>query len=195
MNQESVKKINVWYLLSYIFVPIVVTAICYLFGYLFFRDGGMGAVILFMVPPLLSVLWWIFGGRMIFRVKRKKMMRELERDGFQPNHTFDSDGYTVIVDIGHGKLAILSFWNPFRSYVLPASRITKIWTDDGKTGAGFMTGSSRVSFLFIIDGISIRVNTFTSNKRWRMDSDYILTGISKADMMVEVLKEAKERSV
>ncbi len=195
MNQEKIKKINVPYLLAYIFVPIAVTAVCYLFGYLFFYDGGMGAVILFMVPPAVSILWWIFGGRMIFRGKRKKLMRELEQSGFQPNHTFDSDGCTVIVDIGHGKLALLSFWNPFQSYILPASRMGKIWTDDGKGGAGFMAGSSRVSFLFTIDDIRIRVNTFTSNQRWRMDSDYILTGISKADMMVEVLKEAKERSV
>ncbi len=194
MNQETIKKINVPYLLSYIFVPIAITAVCYLLGYLFFYDGGMGAVILFMVPPAVSILWWVFGGKMIFRGKRKKLMRELEQSGFQPNHTFDSDGCTVIVDIGHGKIAVLTFWNPFQSYVLPASRITKIWTDDGKTGAGFMAGSSRVSFLFIIDGIRVRVNTFTSNQRWRMDSDYILTGISKADMMVEVLKEAKERS-
>ena len=62
--------------------------------------------------------------------------------------------------------------------------------DDGCSGAGFLKGSSRVSFLFVVDGIKIRVNTFTSNKRWRMDSNYILTGISKADMMVDVLKSA-----
>lgn len=195
MNQEKIKKFNVPYLLAYIFVPIAITAVCYLIGYLFFRDGGMGAVILFMVPPAVSILWWVFGGRMLFKSKRKKLMRELEQSGFQPNHTFDSDGCTVMVDIGHGKLALLSFWNPFQSYVLPASRMGKIWTDDGKGGAGFMTGSSRVSFLFTVDDVRIRVNTFTSNQRWRMDSDYILTGISKADMMVEVLKEAKERSV
>ena len=121
-------------------------------------------------------------------------MKELEHSGFRPNHTFDSDICTVIVDIEHGKLALIFFWNPFQNYILPASRITKIWTDDGKSGAGFMTGSSRVSFLFQVDGVKIRVDTFTSNKRWRMDSDYILTGISKADVMVEVLEQAKQRS-
>ncbi len=195
MNSEPLKKKNLLYLLSYICVPIAVTAVCFLLGYLFFRDGGMGAAILFMVPPALSLLWWMFAGKMIFKGKRKNMMRELERSGFTPNHTFDSDGSTVVVDIEHGKLAMLFFWNPFQSYVLPASRISKIWTDDGKAGMGPLAGSSRVSFLFTIDGVRIRVNTFTSNKRWRMDSDYILTGISKADMMAEVLEEAKGRSV
>ena len=195
MNNEPVKKINVPYLLSYILVPVLITALCFWLGYTFFHDGGTGAVILFMVPPVLSLLWWIFGGKLIFKGKRKKLLKELEQNGFCPNHTFDSDICTVIVDIEHGKLALIYFWNPFRNYVLPARRIDKIRTDDGKSGAGFMTGSSRVSFLFTVDNIRIRVNTFTSNKRWRMDSEYILTGISKADMMANVLKEAKERSV
>ncbi|MEH2941788.1 hypothetical protein VSQ32_02705 [Lachnospiraceae bacterium KK002] len=195
MNNEPVKKINVPYLLSYILVPVLITALCFWLGYTFFHDGGTGAVILFMVPPVLSLLWWIFGGKLIFKGKRKKLLKELEQNGFCPNHTFDSDICTVIVDIEHGKLALIFFWNPFRNYVLPARRIDKIRTDDGKSGAGFMTGSSRVSFLFTVDNIRIRVNTFTSNKRWRMDSEYILTGISKADMMANVLKEAKERSV
>lgn len=195
MNCEPVKKKNVAYLLSYIFVPAAITALCFWLGYVFFHDGGVGAVILFMVPPALSILWWMFGGKLIFKGKRKKLIRELEGSGFHANHTFDSDGCTVIVDIQQGKLALVFFWNPFQSYVLPASRITKIWTDDGKTGMGPLAGSSRVSFLFTIDGIRIRVNTFTSNRRWRMDSEYILTGISKADMMAEALTEAKERSV
>ena len=54
-----------------------------------------------------------------------------------------------------------------------------------------MEGSSRVSFLFNVDDVKIRVNTFTSNQRFRMDSDYILTGISKADLMVKILEEAR----
>ena len=48
--------------------------------------------------------------------------------------------------------------------------------------------------LFKVDDVKIRVNTFTSNQRWRMDSDYILTGISKADMMAKVIEEAKKNS-
>ena len=58
-----------------------------------------------------------------------------------------------------------------------------------------MEGSGRVSFLFDVDGVKIRVNTFTSNQRWRMDSNYILTAISKADMMVKILEEAHNNKV
>ena len=57
-----------------------------------------------------------------------------------------------------------------------------------------MEGSSQVSFLFKVDNIKIRVYTFTSNQRFRRDSDYILTGISKADLMVKAIEEAKAKA-
>ncbi len=193
MENEQIKKINVLYIFSYIVIPILVCALCYILSALFFPKGNM-AVILLMGPTIISVVWWIFGGKMLFKQKQKKMESELEQSGFKRNQTFYADGSTVVVDTENGKIAILFFWNPFQSYILPASRITKAWVDDGKGGAGFMEGSSRVSFLFNIDDVKIRVNTFTSNQRWRMDSDYILTGISKADMMVEVIEEARRNS-
>ena len=193
MENEQIKKINVLYIFSYIVIPILVCALCYILSALFFPKGNM-AVILLMGPTIISVVWWIFGGKMLFKQKQKKMESELDESGFKRNQTFYADGSTVVVDTENGKIAILFFWNPFQSYILPASRITKAWVDDGKGGAGFMEGSSRVSFLFNIDDVKIRVNTFTSNQRWRMDSDYILTGISKADMMVEVIEEARRNS-
>ena len=193
MENEQIKKINVLYIFSYIVIPILVCALCYILSALFFPKGNM-AVILLMGPTIISVVWWIFGGKMLFKQKQKKMESELEQSGFKRNQTFYADGSTVVVDTENGKIAILFFWNPFQSYILPASRITKAWVDDGKGGAGFMEGSSRVSFLFNIDDVKIRVNTFTSNQRWRMDSDYILTGISKADMMVEVIEQARRNS-
>ena len=70
--------------------------------------------------------------------------------------------------------------------ILPANRITNLWVDDGK----MLGGSSGVSFLFIIDGVKVRVNTFTSNKIWSMNSNYIREGISKAETMVENLRRA-----
>lgn len=193
MENEQIKKINVLYLFSYIVIPILVCALCYILSALFFPKGNM-AVILIMGPSFISIAWWIFGGKIIYKQKQKKMEAELEQSGFERNQTFYADGSTVVVDTENGKIAILFFWNPFQNYILPASRITKAWVDDGKGGAGFMEGSSRVSFLFNIDSVQIRVNTFTSNQRWRMDSDYILTGISKADMMVEVIEKARSNS-
>ena len=192
METKKVKRYNRGYLLAYILLPALVTGVCYFVAYTASAIGA-AAVILILGPSTLSVLWWIFGGRIIFKVKKKKLEQELDARGFVRNHTFNSTGCMVVVDVAHGSIALQFFWNPSESYVLPAGRISKVWVDDGRGGKGFMEGSSRVSFLFVVDGVKIRVDTFTSNKRWRMDSDYILTGISKADSMVGALEEARKR--
>ncbi|MBD5118716.1 MAG: hypothetical protein HDT37_06350 [Clostridiales bacterium] len=194
MNTKPVKKINIVYLLLVIAAPIAVIALGGLIGYYFFRDGGIGAVVCFMGPTIVSVAWWIVGPIAIWNQQKKQMMKQLDSQGFNRNQTFYGSNQTVAVDIRQGKVALLLFWNPFEQYVLPASRITKAWTEDGAGGAGFMRGTSRVGFLFLIDGVKVRVNTFTSNQRWRMDDPKILEAISKADMMVQVLGAARQAS-
>lgn len=192
MESIKIKKVNVVYLLSYIFAPILICALCFWIGMTYFPKGNM-AVVLFMGPSILSVIWWIFAGRMIYKRNQKKLEKTLNETGFERNHTFYGDGSMVVVDVAHGKIAIVFFWNPFENFIVPANRVTEAWVDDGKSGVGIFEGSGRVSFLFKIDDVKIRVNTFTSNTRWRMDSDYILTGISKADMMVKVIEEARSK--
>lgn len=193
-NEEvKIKKINILYMLGYIFGPILICAICFFLSYKFFPKGTM-AVILLMGPSFLSIAWWIFAGKFIFKKKQKEFESELDTNGFQRNHTFYADGCTVVIDEMNGELALIFFWNPFETFRVSLKRVENAWVDDGKTGAGIFAGSGRVSFLFTIDGIKIRVNTFTSNQRWRMDSEYILTGISKADMMVKTIEEAKKQA-
>lgn len=191
--EEKIKKINVAYLMGYIFFPMLICAICFLMSYLFFPKGN-GAVILTMVPSFLAILWWVIGGTQIFKFQTKKFEKELDNKKFNRSQTFYGKGKVVILDLEKGQIGLVFFWNPFKTYILPASHVEKAWVDDGRGGAGFLEGSSRVSFLFIVDGIKIRVDTFTSNQRFRMDSDYILTGISKADMMVKMIEEARSNS-
>lgn len=192
--EEKVQKTNILYLLGYILVPAAIAAASIGLGALCFPKGGAGAVITFMVIPLIAVVWWIFAGSLIFKQKTKEFEKEFSAKGYKRNHTFYGRGKTVVLDIEQGIVGLVFFWNPFQTYILPASRVEKAWVDDGKMGAGFMEGSSRVSFLFIIDGIKVRVDTFTSNQRFRMDDKHILTGISKADMMVKNIEEAKKNS-
>lgn len=190
MENKKIKKINLLYLLSYIFVPIIVMAICFVISYNFFSEGTMCAVLI-MVPIFLSVIWWMFGGKIIFKKNQKRLEKMFKEQGFVQNNTFYGDGTEVIVDVNAGKIGLQFFWNPLESYIISAKRITKAWVEDGKNGAGFMEGSSCVSFLFTIDNIKIRVYTFKSNQRFKMNSNYILTGISKADKMVNVLETAR----
>lgn len=192
---EKIQKINWLYLLGYIFIPIIVCALGYTLCYLCFRDGGTGAVVTTMVPTILAIIWWVFGGSVIFKKKTKDLEKRFTDEGYRRNQTFYGRGQTVTLDVEKGIMGIVFFWSPFKTYILPASRISRAWTDDGKMGAGFMEGSSRVSFIFTIDqNINVRVNTFMSNQRFRMDDKRILTGISKADLMVKNIEEARANS-
>lgn len=191
-TSDRVRKLNYAYLLGYILAPLAVAALGILAGRLLFQDGGPGAVVCFMGCPALAILWWVFGGGIIYRLSKKRMLRRLDGMGIDRRQIFYSDGCVVSMDMEQGLIGLLFFWNPFRVQVVPAGRVTKAWTDDGAKGAGFMRGTSRVSFLFELDGITIRVNTFISNQRWKLNDEKVLEGISKADLWVHVLDQARE---
>lgn len=192
MENKKIKKINWVYFIGYIIVPILVMLLCIaLTAYKILPNNGFGMAI-FMVGIFGPFLFWGMGGNFIFGRQKKKMTALLDAENFHRNQTFSGRGVEVIVDTVDNKVALKFFWNPFETYVVDASRVTNAYVDDGKMGKGFMAGSSRVSFLFQVDGVKIRVNTFSSNQRFRMDSEYILNAISKADMMVEILTKASE---
>lgn len=192
MNQKRIEKFNVVYLLLTILAPIVLIGILGYVGYANFRAGGAGAVVCLVCPTVLSVLWWLIGPGLIWRVRKKALARQLDEIRFTRSQTFHGSTQTVVADTERGEIALLFFWNPFEPYILSASQVDRAWTDEGAAGSGFLRGTSRVSFLFLVDGVKIRVNTFTSNQRWRMNDEHVLTGISKADMWVQVLMDAKE---
>lgn len=184
---EKLQKINWGYLLLNIVGPLAFMIGMTVLGVALPQQIG---VLLSIVGFGGAMLWWCFLGHKFYEKSRAAQIAKLEESGFVCNHTFNADGCTLIVDLDNGRIALIFRWNPNKAYVRPASALSNVCVDDGRGGAGFMEGSSRVSFLFLVDGMRIRVNTFTSNKRWRMDSDYILTGISKADVMVEALVAA-----
>lgn len=187
---EKFQKINAGYLLLNIFGPIAVLVLGMSLS--MFLPDQLGLLICIAVYGL-AILWWAFLGRKHYDKIKERTFAELEGTGFIPNHTFNAGGCTVSVDLNHGKIAILFRWNPRKVYVRPASALSNVRVDDGRQGVGFLTGSSRVSFLFTVDGSDIRVNTFTSNRRWRMDSRYIVTGVKKAEAMMEALIAAGAR--
>lgn len=185
--EERIQKINVLYPIAHIFIPLFVLGTGVALAVLL--PQGMGLMVT-MVTFFAAILWWSILGRKVYEKQRDKKLQELKDSGFVPNHTFNADGCTLVVDLVHGQVALLFRWNPGKVYIRPASALSNVRVDDGRGGVGFTEGSNRVSFLFTVEGIHIRVNTFTSNRRWKMDSDYILTGISKADVMVKALTEA-----
>lgn len=191
---QKIKKVDFFYLLDYIFAPILICAICIMIATNCFPDGGKGndfATGLLVIPCVLSFIWWVFGGALVFKFRTKAFEKQLDAEGFTRNQTFYGRGKTVIVDLNKGEMALLFFWNPCHPYVFSASRVEKSWVDDGKMGSGFMEGSSRVSFLFIVDGVKVRIDTFISNQRFKMDDNRILKGIGKANTMDQMIKKAK----
>lgn len=184
MGQQKMKKISVPYLLLQIFGPLAVMIAAGAVSFSLLSEN-VGSIV-FMVAFLAAVLWWSLAPTQIYKKKKEKKMKELDNAGFVRNHTFNADGCTVAVDIVHGKIAMVFKWNPGQCYVLSAGGISKAWVDDGKR----LGGTGRVSFLFIIDGVKVRVNTFTSNRVWGMNSSYVVEALSKADTMIEQLKAA-----
>ena len=184
MRTETIKKMNIPYLLAVIFLPLVIAfAFSALTVWALGIDIGMWIIFALYVA---CIFWWIWGPSGIYNSSKKKHLAQLDQSSFVRNHTFNGDGCTVAADLVHGWIALIFKWNPGKYVILPANRITNLWVDDGK----MLGGSSRVSFLFIIDGVKVRVNTFTSNKIWSMKSNYIREGLSKAETMVENLRRA-----
>ena len=194
MDTNKVKKVSIVYLLAAIFLPIALIILGGVLAGTVFIDDSTLFMVLSCGPLLLSALWWVVGLNALWKQRKQAVLDQLPSLGFRGCQVFHGSSQLVVVDVQQGKVALLFFWNPFQPFVMSAGRITKAWTDDGAFGAGFMRGTSRVSFLFLVDDIRVRVNTFTSNQRWKMDDPRILEGVSKADMMVQVLAQAKQAS-
>lgn len=195
MSNGPVRKFNPVYLLAYIFLPLILCTLGMWIAFTFFRTGGTGAVVFTMVPWAIAIVWWIGGGRFLYKRAKKRAETQLKAQGINANQIFYSRGWSIFVDVAGGQVGLVSFWNPFKIFLIPASRIGKIWVDDGIGGVAIFKGSGRVSFLFQVDSNNVRIDTFISNQRFAPDSDHILTGISKADTWVEILQTAKNNSV
>lgn len=190
MENEKLKKVDFVYMLIFIFAPVVVFA-AVTFALVKFTDGKGGAA---MVPVLLlaaCVAWWVLGYKSMFKKGADKLAKSMDERGLARNMTFNGKGCVVVVDAVHGMMGVVYAANPRTQYIFPASRVSKAWTDDGKTGSGIMEGTMRVSFRFVVDGIENRVDTFVSNTKWKMTDPKILEAISKADYMVEIIGAAK----
>lgn len=188
---QGLKKINICYLLGYSLVPAAVVVLGAILIFHLAEDAFVGSILI-LVLFMLAVCWWSFWGCALYVRGEKKQLEALDKQGFVRNHTFSSSGCMVAVDMLHKQLAIRFRWNPGKTFILPASHITKVWVDDGCGGPGFLNGTCRVSLLFCIDNVTVRVNTFISNRRWSPLSGNVLTGISQADVMAEVLNTVRE---
>lgn len=189
MSEEKLKKIDWGYTLIYIFAPVVLLILATVVMVTLTENAQAGGTILVAVF-ICAAAWYLLGAKALQK-SADKLARAMDAQGLSRNMTFNGKSCVVIVDTVHGKLGLVYRWNPRKQYIISASRVEKAWVDDGKSGKGITEGSGRVSFLFTVDGIKNRVDTFVSNQRFKMTDNRILTGISKADSMVEIINAAK----
>lgn len=189
----KVQKVN-WVLLAiYILAPMLLFSV----GFLVEVKGGIGNRI------GLGVIYTMIGWAVMFvpvrkiiqRMGRKKVGPYLDSQGFTRSYTFNGRFSVVFIDQQGGRIAIYYRWNPFKTFLLDASKLEKAYTDDGCTGKGVFQGTWRVRFVFVIQGMTFKVTTFDSNSRFSMNNAKVLEGISKADLVVTVLYTAKANAL
>ena len=81
MNNEKIKKTNLFYLLIFILAPIVI-------------GGAVMTIVFFVLPenigPMVSILvfaaavaWWSYGAKAIHKRQQKKLEQQLDGQGFR----------------------------------------------------------------------------------------------------------------
>ncbi len=197
MDTERIRptdKAYVAWIILFILIPIGVLAACVVVSFTV-RVPEPVLVALIFGPFIFGFLWWFFGGKWIHRLNLRKtggQVKELEASGFVTNYLFKGS-CVVRIDVAHRKVALQFEMNPSHCYVIPAERITRAWVEDGRRGKWIFEGTRKVSFLFLADGIKVKVPTFFAAQRYSMVSDEVLTGISKADLMVEILNKIRKQ--
>lgn len=195
LTYNPVKKTDTSYvllILSIILAPIAVLAACMVISFTVEIPDSILIVLIFG-PFVFGFLLYFFSWRFLKKrnqAKTEEQLSELQKSGFVTNVTFNGS-CKVMVDTEQRMLALQFGLNPSCCYVLPAGRITKAWVNDGKKGRWIFAGSREVSFRFMVDGVKVKVPTFFSNQRYAMNSKEIMTGISKADVMVELLNRLR----
>lgn len=140
---------------------------------------------LFLIGIVL-IFSFIFSISIFFKITCKKMDKQLENMNI--DQIFYGNGSKIAIDQTNNKIVLNFKCNPFKIYVMSLTKVVKAKTNDYKSGKGIFEGTMRVAFEFWIDEQKITINTFRSQgQKFKMDSSEVLTGISKADDMVEIL--------
>lgn len=195
----TIRKVNLAYatwLISFILIPIAVLLACMIVSFTV-EMGEKQLIALIAGSFLFAFLWYCVGGWLIQKRTAQKtgsQLMELKRSGFTAGYTFNSS-CVVMIDEEQRKIALQFGFNPYQCYLRPAEQITDVWVDEGRRGIWFMQGSRKVSVVFVIDGVKVKIPVFYSLQRYSMDSNEVLTGICKADVLCEALNKVRKQVV
>lgn len=130
----------------------------------------------------------------ILKTKMEKKALALEKyfpeTGFSYQHKFTSNSGVFYIDQG-GRLGIVWKHNPTELQFADLSKVTKIFTNNGKQ----INGTSLVCCQFILEGKNHKIYTLrVSNGQLSMKDPRVLEAISKADALCEMLGAARQNA-
>lgn len=161
--------------------------------------GGKAPIIEgFRVMPMFlffAVLIYGAAGNLFTGTIAKKTMEEnAKKENFGKSSTFVTAGsFTigaiVMIDENTGRVAYVSYWNPYEFQMVQAKDLTNIKSDYIKAPLG---GTQYVYFEFYYKNKRVRIPTFTASNVYSLQSSEVLEGISKADTFCDLLKQAQK---
>lgn len=148
---------------------------------------GLSILIIIVVTPIVGLICYI-----VFKQIAKKTMKKLNATDFSAAGTFYAGTATLKIDVVHGRIAYVSTLNPSALQVISAAQLENISSDYMKGPFG---GTNYVYFQFYYNSKKMRIPTFTSRQVYSMNSEAVMTAISKADTYAGLLRQAKVNAV
>lgn len=146
-----------------------------------------------MILFLLLLCYGFFGNIITGSIAKKTMEKHSAEEKFENYSTFVTDGsFTagaiIRIDESAGRIAYVSYQNPYEFQMVSAKDITNIKSSYIK---GPLGGTRYVYFEFYYNNKKVRIPTFTSRNMYSLKSQEVLEGISKADAFCDILVHAQ----
>lgn len=191
------KKIDAKFFLVQVVVLVVVSAIIGIIVAAALGDENPVAAGFNLLPVFLffvALIYGVLGNMFTGPIAKKTMEKNAKKENFEKGSTFVTDGSFTIgaivkIDETTGRVAYVSYWNPYEFQMVQAKELTKIKSSYKKAPLG---GTSYVYFEFYCKNKRVRIPTFTASNVYSLKSQVVLEGISKADAFCDLLTNAQK---
>ncbi len=191
------KRIDVKFLLLQV---VILVAVSMMIGIIVsVVIGGVNPIVGgFRIMPLflffVAMFYGVFGNMFTGPIAKKTMEKHSKKENFERSSTFITDGSFTVgavvkIDENTGRVAYVSYWNPYEFQMVQAKELTNIKSSYIKAPLG---GTQYVYFEFYYNNRRVRIPTFTASNVYSLQSEAVLEGISKADAFCDLLTNAQK---
>lgn len=190
------KKIDVKFLVVQVVILLVISAAAGIIVSI--ALGGENPIVGgFRLLPLflffIALVYAAIGNVITGPIAKKTMEKNSKKENFENCSTFVTKGPFTIgaivkIDESTGRVAYVSYWNPYEFQMVQAKDLTNIKSSYKKAPMG---GTSYVYFEFYYNNKRVRIPTFTASNVYSLQSEAVLEGISKADAFCDLLTNAQ----